>query len=254
MYLKIILTIIVSIIISINGIGENFVYYPIPSLVPLTMCDKRYSIEMDKALAAYTTIGNSTARADLIKLAEEYMILVKHQQDLDIAIRGIEAQLFPRTIGARERAIGSKIFDLNAIHVLRRPLQNYIACKDHTDRGLGDNNKYGRNFEVNSKATTITRLGYPAFVSVGHCDIMYAKSMEKAIDDLKSILTTDLIKAAEEYMILIKQQQDIDVRIRHLELRVFSMSAINILRKPIAEYIKCKDSLRTGNYSINFYR
>jgi len=252
--LKVILMSLISYNPYIHPIGHNLIFQPIPSIVPLSLCDKRYSIEMDKALIAYKNIGNSTARADLIKLAEEYMILVKHQQDLDISIRAIEAQLFNRTVGARDRAIGSKLFDLNEIRILRKPLENYIRCKDNTDRGFGDNSKYGRNFEVNSKVTTLTRLGYPAFIPVGPCDRFYSIAMEKALEDIKSILKTDLIGAAEEYMVLIKQEKDIDFRIRHIELRVFSLSAINILRRPIAEYVKCRDSLRTGNYSINFYR
>ena len=234
--------------------GRNLTFQPVPSVVPLTLCDKRYSIEMDKALVAYRNIGNSAARADLIKQAEEYMILVKHQQDLDIMIRTIEGNLFGRTIGARDIAPRAKLFDLDAIHILRLPLQRYIRCKDNTDRGLGQNSMYGRSFEVNSKVPTVTRLGYPGFVAVGPCDIEYSRWMEKSLDDLKSILKTDLIKAAEEYMILVKQQQDVDVRIRELELRVFSLSVINILRRPIQEYVKCRDSLRTGTYSINFYR
>lgn len=234
--------------------GHNLTYQPIPSVVPLSLCDKRYSIEMDKALNNYRNIGNSAARANLIKEAEEYMILVKHQQDLDINIREIEAHLADRTIGKRDQAIGSKLFDLNEIRILRRPLENYITCKNQTDRGAADNGKYSRSFEVNSKVPTVTRLGYPAFTAVGHCDWKYSMAMQKALEDLKSILKVDLIRVAEEYMILIKQQQDVDVRIRELELRVFSLSTINILRRPIAEYVKCRDAVRTGTYSINYYR
>lgn len=210
-----------------------------PSLVPLGLCDKRYSLEMDRALnQAFRNIGNSAARANLMKEAEEYMILIKRQQDLDLAIRRIEA----------------KIFSLDMIRVLRAPLQNYIKCKDHSDRGLGDNSKYGRNFEINSKVPTLTRLGYPLFIPVGHCDKQYAIQMEKALDDSQSIMKVELTEVAKEYMVLIKQQQDVDVRIRQLELRVFSMSTINILRKPIAEYNKCIVSVNTGNYQRNFYR
>lgn len=254
MYLKTILIGLISFNLHIYPMGHNITYQPVPSVVPLSLCDKRYSIEMDKALVAFRNIGNSASRSNLIKVAEEYMILVKHQQDLDINIRAIEAQLFNRTIGARDRAIGSKLFDLDEIRILRKPLQDYITCKDQTDRGAADNGKYSRSFEVNTKVPTVTRLGYPAFIAVGPCDHVYSTSMEKALDDIKSVLKVDLIKTAEEYMVLIKQQQDVDVRIRELELRVFSLSAINILRRPIQQYVKCRDSLRTGTYSINFYR
>jgi hypothetical protein len=257
MNLRIIFFSLISInfyVFSSYGPSHNYSFQPIPSVVPLTLCDKRYSLEMDKALNAYRNIGNSSARADLIKVAEEYMILVKHQQDLDITIRSIEAKLFNRTIGMREKTTGYKLFNLDEIRILRRPLELYIRCKDNTDRGLGDNSKYGRSFEVNSKIPTITRLGYPAFTAVGPCDHLYSINMEKALDDIKSVLKTDLIKTAEEYMVLIKQEEDVDLRIRQLELRVFSSSVINILRRPIAEYVKCRDSLRTGTFSINFYR
>lgn len=254
MYLKKIIISLICFSFYINPIAQNYTFDPVPSLVPLSLCDKRYSIEMDKALTNYRTIGNSAARANLMKEAEEYMILVKHQQDLDINIREIEAHLANRTVGARDRTIGSKLFDLNEIRILRIPLQNYITCKNQRERGAADNGKYSRNFEVNSKVPTITRLGYPAFVPVGPCDVLYARLMEKALEDIKSVLKTDLIQVAEEYMLLIKQQQDIDVRIRQMELRLFSLSTINILRRPIAEYIKCRDSLRTGTYSRNYYR
>lgn len=209
----------------------------VPQSVPLTACDKRYSLEMDRAMTAYTNIGNSAARANLMELAEEYMILVKHQQDLDIAIRAIEA----------------KIFNLDNIRALRIPLKNYIKCKDYSDAEVGENGKYSRSFEVNSKVPTVTRLGYPDFVPFGPCDTQYRTDMERMLNDIKLILKVDLLPVAEEYMVLIKQQQDVDLRIRELELRVFSSSVINILRRPVQQYIKCMDSLRTGTFSRNFY-
>jgi len=242
MYPKIILFSLISISLYINPIRKDFTFQAIPSLVPLSLCDKRYSIEMDRALnKAYRNIGNSASKADLTKVAEEYMILIKHQEDIDTKIRAIEA----------------KIFNLDSIRILRIPLQNYIACKDHTyhtNNGIGENRKDFRNVEVNSKIPTVTRLGYPLFISAGPCDSTYSNAMAKTLDDMKSILTVDLIQIAEEYMILIKQQQDVDVRIRQLEQKVLSLSVITILRRPIQEYNRCKNRIRTGDYPIDFYR
>ncbi len=116
-----------------------------------------------------------------------------------------------------------------------------------------------------TEVPTVTRVGAPQIHPVTVCDKRYATEMERALENFKSMSKIDLnitsaqgdtTSAAEQYMIKIKQFNDLDVRIREIESKILKLDTYNaaLLRKPLAEYIKCKDALRTGTYSRHYYR
>ncbi len=115
------------------------------------------------------------------------------------------------------------------------------------------------NFYLNGQAPVLTSrpiLQLPPVVPLTLCDKRYAAEMDKALNKYKENAKVDLVKIAEEYMIMLKQHQDLDIQIRQMEQHTFksNLDVIRVLRKPLKEYIKCKDSSRFGTHRVSFDR
>jgi H2-forming N5,N10-methylenetetrahydromethanopterin dehydrogenase-like enzyme len=85
-----------------------------------------------------------------------------------------------------------------------------------------------------------------SLVPVTLCDKAYAVSMQQALDALRNYSKVDLLNTAEQYMIMLKQHQDLDYAIRQIENNVFDSTIVAMLRRPLEEYARCKTDIRSG--------
>lgn len=79
------------------------------------------------------------------------------------------------------------------------------------------------------------------------CDRVYAIEMEKALNDVRPLLTTEeQLNMARDYMVLVKQREDINLKIEQIEKRVFNTPIIVKLRGPLDQFGKCRLNINTG--------
>lgn len=79
------------------------------------------------------------------------------------------------------------------------------------------------------------------------CDRVYAIEMEKALNSVRSLLTTEeQLNMARDYMVLVKQREDINLKIEQIEKRVFTTPIIIKLRGPLDHFGKCRLNINTG--------
>lgn len=77
------------------------------------------------------------------------------------------------------------------------------------------------------------------------CDKAYVQEMQASLAELKNILRIDLMKQAEQYMIMLKQKEDLEYQIRTMDQRMFDTATSALLRRPLESYNRCKNALRT---------
>jgi hypothetical protein len=96
-------------------------------------------------------------------------------------------------------------------------------------------------FPLNLYAQRLTLAG-PGETTAA-CDQRYALEMQLTLDRLQGTMPQDRLQLAQQYMIMVKQHQDLDFRIRQIERRVFDVPTIARLRTPLQEYQRCIDTL-----------
>jgi hypothetical protein len=170
---------------------------------PLSACDRRYAMSMQGMLQLFKT----TMSEDALKLAQNYMVMLKQQQDLQFAIGNLEL----------------KTFDTGVAGQLRIPLTRYSKCVDillTTDQ----------MFPVNSNNA---------------CNTRYQMDMDATLAGLSHTLSPPIFKLAQNYIIMVKQYQDLDFQIKALERTTFDTPTVAQLRTPLARYGNCLTMLRT---------
>jgi hypothetical protein len=187
---------------------STFFAYPqrITSSLPVsaTTCDKRYALGVQEVLQSL----RGTMSRDRLQSAQQYMIILKHHQDVDFSIQRLENTVFNNVI---TRAY------------LRLPLQKYQRC-----------------FDTATLSGTRTRA-IPA--ADARCDKQYAVDMQQTLQRMKGSLTRAQTDNAQKYMIMVKQFQDLDFKLRSLERTTFDITTLAKLRAPLQAYQRCRGTL-----------
>ncbi len=178
---------------------------------PATACDQRYALEMERILRQM----QGSISQDRLRLAREYMIMIKQHQDLDFRIREMERRVLNVVTVAR----------------LRIPLTQYQRCQD---REFSQTRARGRFYA----ATTL------------HCDRDFTLALEQIPQLVRGALRQDRLAAAKEYMIMLKQRQDLDFKTRQMERNTFNATIANRLRSPLQQYQRCRTTLSTQRIAL----
>lgn len=174
--------------------------------VPTTGCDQRYALEMDRILRQL----QGSISQDRVRLAREYMIMIKQHQDLDFRIQTMERRTLNVVTVAR----------------LRAPLTRYQRCQD---RAFSQTRARGQFYT----ASTL------------HCDQEYTLALEQIPQLVRGALSQNRLAAAKEYMIMVKQRQDLDFKTRQMERNTFNTTVANRLRSPLQQYQRCRTAVST---------
>lgn len=78
------------------------------------------------------------------------------------------------------------------------------------------------------------------------CDQRYAIEMELVKNKLAHEIGIRRLQQAEDYMIMIKQHQDLGFRLSEMERKYFDIATIANLRMPLQQYSRCRDSFISG--------
>lgn len=85
------------------------------------------------------------------------------------------------------------------------------------------------------------------------CDQRYALEMQQVLETLRTVMDEATLRLAQEYMLLIKQYQDLDFRIRTLERAGWNTETVAVLRMPLQRFQRCLDTVRfslpTGTFA-----
>lgn len=114
------------------------------------------------------------------------------------------------------RALERTAFTSQTSTILRIPLNRYQECKVV-------------NFDI--------RAPMP------NCDNVYTSQAQKAIALLRDQQTTTDPRLAEQYIILLKRDNDLDTQIQEFERTVFSGEVVSLLRMPLQSYVNCNTML-----------
>lgn len=83
-----------------------------------------------------------------------------------------------------------------------------------------------------------------------NCDQTYAIEMERTLRQLQGRMNQDQLRLAQEYLIMVKQRQDLSIRIRMMDLHTFDSPTTAILRAPLQQFQRCRDTMvGTGTYA-----
>lgn len=94
----------------------------------------------------------------------------------------------------------------------------------------------------------ITSQTEAALFRLPPCDKLYVVEMQNILNELKNELQVNLLKPAQEYMIMLKQHEDLGTRIFHYEEEVFNSYLAARLRAPLLAYSRCKQNLVSGTH------
>ncbi|MBA3954001.1 hypothetical protein H0X48_01630 [Candidatus Dependentiae bacterium] len=114
------------------------------------------------------------------------------------------------------RALERTAFTSQISTLLRIPLNRYQECKVV-------------NFDI--------RAPMP------DCNNVYTSQAQKALALLRDQQTFTDPKLAERYMLLLKQDNDLDTQIQEFERTVFSGELVSLLRMPLQRYVDCNTVL-----------
>ena len=100
-------------------------------------------------------------------------------------------------------------------------------------------------FSINNICSQNNRtISSPEF-HITPCDKLYAVEMQNILSELKGRLSPSLLKMAEEYMILLKQKEDLEYRIRLLDYYLFNLALTLKINKPLQEFYRCRSYITT---------
>ncbi len=167
--------------------------------------DKQYAVDMKSTLTQFSGF----IRPEVLKSYETFMIMVKHFLDLGFRIRVAE-----RKMTSDQRAL------------VRTPMQNYSECRT----SLGTASKIPFN--------------YPSFSGpqLSNCDKNYAIEMQQILNSLVLKTDSDTLQDYENFMIMLKQYEDLRYRISNFE-KLTSLATIAKLRGPMKRYENSIDAL-----------
>lgn len=209
--------------------------------VKFDICDKEYLASMKKVLAELTYSTNQQPRAplkiDIANTAKRYMILLKRYQELEYKVKSFENFIFTRDI----------------LLELERPyLHYYSKCRMaafHYNTATAYINAPTSQQTLESIAWQMIS-GHP-ISAIERCEELLNQETERALEYVRSRLTTVPIEKAREYMTLFKQYQDAGYNIQLMEKYVLAIDIVARLRMPLLAYTRCQHALKTKTMSRN---
>lgn len=118
----------------------------------------------------------------------------------------------------------SIIDDIRAL--LRTPLTNYTSCRSQV--GVA----FAYDFQtVNPSKRVLTP-----------CETTFAAQMQDVLNSLKYRVSSDMLKRAEDFMLLLKYYEDLGFLLAEFERKTHYANRAR-LREPWVKYNTCRDSL-----------
>lgn len=229
-----------NITITIEPYGPTATYGT--HVEPYNICDREYAAGMRIAREELFSLEmpqpRGTIRSNVIPIAQRYMIMLKKHQDIEYKIKYFE----------------DRVFESKTVAELGRPMQLYSKCLSDI---LGYNTALTYNIpteeSITNKLNQQILSGQPMRGQT-RCDLFYQQEMERTLNYLKSKLDINLLKQAEQYMVMWKQYQDLKYNLQMIELNVLSIDIVARLRLPLLAYTRCQRSMLTKSYSFNVNR